>query len=226
MFIGILAPIAVVAVIAVAVVLFLQRGAAGLDTSPRGLLRLYLYLGSLVSILVLVFGLSATLTGVIGSISPDFAFGTPPAARPALPPGAPPEAVARFGERPSPQEQNERRTRESLLQGITSAVAGLLFWAVHRYGRRQLETADERVSLIRRGYYLSGVVIFGIASIILLPVAIYNVLRYFLIPVGQFDFRPGAGDPLAGALAVVPAWLIYLSIVLRELRATRAAPIS
>ncbi len=223
MIVTVLVPVAILAVLVIAAVLFFQRGAGGVDTSARALLRLYLYLGALVSILVLVFGLAQTITGVLGTLAPDFTYGTsgapvavregppgpPPPASPQQPPAPPP--------RPTPEQQQERQARESLLQGITSAIAGALFWAVHWYGR-QLEGYDEPASLLRRGYFLAGAAIFGVASIVLLPMAVYNALRWFLVPVQPFEFRPGAGDSLAAALVVVPVWLVYLGIVLNDLR--------
>jgi len=216
---GIIVPVAILAALVIAAVLFIQRGAAGVESSPRSLLRVYLYLGSLVSILVLVVGLSMTLTGVFGAIAPDFTYGVSVGPEP-MPPGTP-NGMPIPPPRPSVDQQHERETRESLLQGITSAVAGAIFWAVHWYGRRRLETPDERTSLLRRGYFILGVAIFGVASIVLLPMAVYNALRWLLIPVTQFEYRPGAGDSLAAALVVVPVWLLYLRFVLVDYRVSR-----
>lgn len=220
MLLAILIPVAILGVLVLAAVLFFQRGGAGIDASPRSLLRIYLYLGSLVSILVLVWGLSVAGTGVIGAIAPDFAYGSPALVRPV--PDCPP-GEARCGPNAPEQaalqrQQWERQTRENLLQGLTSAIAGALFWAVHWYGRREIETRDERAGLLRRGFYLVGTAVFGIASIVLLPAAVYSALRFWLIPLGEFDFRPGVGESLAAALVVVPAWLVFLRIVLGEMR--------
>ena len=212
MLFGVLIPVAVLGVLVVGGVLFFQRGAAGLDASPRSLLRIYLYLGSLVSLLVLVIGLSQTVTGVMGAVAPDFTYGQQPQPIPAAPDGTVPPV------RTPPQDQNERRTRESLLQGITSAAAGGLFWAVHWYGRRSLETPAERTSSLRRGYYLLGTAVFGVASIVVVPMAVYNALRWFLIPLAQFEYRSGAGESLAAALVIVPFWLGFLRTVVNDLR--------
>jgi hypothetical protein len=216
---AVLIPIALFGVVLLGAVLFIQRGASGLDASPRQLLRMYLYLGSLVSVIVLVAGIAQAITGVLGAIAPDFTYGQQPVAVPAP---VPPGSEVGVPLRPGQPEQNDRRTRESLLQGITGAVAGTIFWAVHWYGRKALETADERTSFLRRGYYLLGTAIFGIASIVLVPTAIYNTLHWFLIPVGQFDFRGGAGESVAAAIAAVPFWIIFLRIVLTDYRAAPA----
>ena len=214
---AVLVPLAILGVLVLAAVLFLQRGASGLDASPRQLLRIYLYVGSLVSVLVLVVGLSQAVTGVLGSVAPDFTYGQQPVAVPAPAPSGAPNPVEPL--RPGQQDQNDRRTRESLLQGITGAVAGAIFWAVHWYGRRALEAPEERASFLRRGYYLLATAIFGIASIVLVPTAIYNTLHWFLIPAGPLDFRGGAGENVAAAIAVVPFWILFLRIVLSDYRA-------
>jgi hypothetical protein len=221
---SIVIPAAVLGVFILAMILFLQRGAGAVDATPRSLLRVYLYLASLVSLIVLVFGLSQGLTGVFGMVAPDFTYGGPGAQmmRKECPPGV--------TGCPSPEEEerrrvdaNSRRARENILEGITLASAGALFWGIHRYGRREVETTVDRVSLLARGYYVLGVAIFGIASIVLLPLGIYNALRYWLIPVGEFDFRPGAGEMLAAAIVVVPVWIAFLWIVLRDYRASPGA---
>lgn len=93
-------------------------------------------------------------------------------------------------------------------------MVGALFFVVHWQGRRKLETVDERASLLRRGYFLLGVAIFGVASIVVLPAAVNETLRYALIPYGADEYRPGAGETLGSAIAVVPTWLLYLRVVL------------
>jgi len=218
---AVIIPIAILGVLVLGAVMFFQRGSAAIDASPRPLLRVYLYLGSLVSILVLVVGLAQTVTGVLGAIAPDFTYGN--SEQPVPPPPVQVDATTPPSIAPlrDLQDQNDRRTRESLLQGITSALAGALFWAVHWYGRRTLETAEERTSSLRRGYYLLGTAIFGIASIVLVPMAVYNTLHWFLIPVAQFEFRPGAGESLAAAIVVVPFWILFLRIVLADYRSGR-----
>ncbi len=227
MILAVLIPVAILGVLLLAAVLFFQRGAGGAEATPRTLLRGYLYLGSLVSVLVLTYGLSLSVTGLLGAVAAEFTYGGPPPSvrfeSPPEPSATPPPGVPVKPRPPSLEQQNERRTRESLLQGVTSAVAGALFWAVHWFGRRQLEGAEERRSALRRGYFLVGVAIFGVASIILLPMALYQALRYFLIPYDQYDYRQGVGESLAAALVVVPAWLLYLRVVLDDYRAARGA---
>ena len=48
--------------------------------------------------------------------------------------------------------------------------------------------------------------------------AVYNALRWFLIPLAQFEYRSGAGESLAAALVIVPFWLGFLRTVVNDLR--------
>lgn len=214
MLLGVLIPVAILGILVLGAVLFFQRGAAGVDLSARSFLRAYLYLGSLVSILVLAWGLSLAGTGVLGLVAPDFAYGQVP--RPVAP--LTPSDVSRPPSAPTPEQQHERQARENLLQGITASIAGALFFGVHWYGRRQIEPADERQSPLRRGYWMIGVAIFGVASIVLVPAAAYESLRYVLIPIGENEYRAGVGENLAGAVVMFVAWLLYLRVVLTDYR--------
>jgi hypothetical protein len=225
MLLTILIPAAILGALVLGAIVVSQRGIGALDASPRTLLRVYLYLGSLASVVVLVFGLSQTITGALGAVAPEFTYGTPlvPGAVRVVapcPPGVqcPPQPDAAEAALQQRQE-HERRTRDSMLQGLTMAIAGALFWLVHWYGRRQIEGIDERASALARGYFILGLAIFGVVSIAMVPTAAYSALRYFILPTGPFEgFRPGAGESLAAALVVVPAWLIYLRIVLADYR--------
>jgi len=60
--------------------------------------------------------------------------------------------------------------------------------------------------------------VFGVASIVVVPMAVYNALRWFLIPLAQFEYRSGAGESLAAALVIVPFWLGFLRTVVNDLR--------
>jgi len=74
------------------------------------------------------------------------------------------------------------------------------------------------------GYLLLGTVIFGIATVILLPTGIYQALSYLILPAEAGTFRQGAGDSLPGGLVTLPVWLIYLWLVVRGVRTVPAPP--
>jgi hypothetical protein len=69
-----------------------------------------------------------------------------------------------------------------------------------------------------------GTVIFGLSTISLLPMGIYQALSYFILPPTDSAYRPGAGEALAAGLATLPVWLLYLWLIVREFRAVRALP--
>jgi hypothetical protein len=219
---GVLAPIAILGTIALIVVLFLQRG-RDMDLSPRSVLRLYLYIASLAGVVVLAIGLASTVNFSIAGIAGDpLIYGGPGPipARPACPPGKEcPEQSAEERERYERQQlqERERRRNEDLIRGLTFAVFGGVFWGAHWAARRGLGEAEPSMLGLRRGYLMLGTIVFGLATIILLPTGIYQVLSTALLPAPEGYFRPGA-DALGGGLVSLPLWLLYLRLVVREFR--------
>ena len=67
MVVGILTTLGVLGLIALGVVAFVQRGQGGLDLSLRGLLRLYLYVASLVGVVVFTLGVAGILSFVLAA---------------------------------------------------------------------------------------------------------------------------------------------------------------
>jgi hypothetical protein len=225
-------PAAIVAVLALLVTLFVQRGREGLDLSPRTLVRLYLYLASLAGVILLVFGLSALgnagLAAVAGN---DVVYGGPagwttfPEPMPACPPGVdakecpqPPSAEEQQRQQRQHREQQERRRAEDLIRGLTFTAFGALFWGTHWAARRGVIGPDERGSALRRAYLMSGTGIFGLATIVLLPSGVYQLLSNALLPSGEDRYVQGVADSLMGGVAAAPVWLLFLWLVVRDLR--------
>ncbi len=117
------------------------------------------------------------------------------------------------------QREQDRRRADDLIKGITFSVFGALFWGAHYAARRGVMGADEVTSGLRRGYLMLGTVIFGIATVILLPTGIYQALSFLILPAANGVYRQGAGDSLPGGLVTLPIWLIYLWLVARDARA-------
>ena len=67
-------------------------------------------------------------------------------------------------------------------------------------------------------------VIFGLSTIVLLPMGIYQALSYLILPAAADVYRQGAGESLSGGLVTLPVWLIYLGLVVRDARAARPLP--
>jgi hypothetical protein len=224
MIVGVLAPIAILGAIALVVILFLQRGKDGLDLSPRNILRLYLYIASLAGIVVLAIGAASAVNYGIARVAGDtFIYGGAPAiavARPCPPddtkctqPTA--EEIAREEQRQA--AERERRRNEDLIRGITYFVFGGLFWVAHWAARRGL--GEEGVAGLRRGYLMLGTIVFGLATIVLLPTGIYQALSNALLATPEDFYRAGA-DALGGGIVSLPIWLLYLRLVVSEFRAT------
>ncbi|HKC91986.1 MAG TPA: hypothetical protein VKE23_11750 [Candidatus Limnocylindria bacterium] len=224
---GVLTAFAVLGGLVLVAVLFMQRGRDGVDLSIGGLLRAYLYLGSLAGIVVFAVGIAGMLSYVLAAgFGLDVIYGGPvpqPATpTPVCPPNTvcPPIEVFR-----SPVDDRLRRQGEDLVRGGTFLIFGGVFWVAHWIARRNLGRADEALSGLYRAYLMLGTAIFGIATIALLPMGIYQALSFAVIPSGpNVYYRPGAGDALSGGLAALPIWLAYLWLVLQTIRMTPRTP--
>jgi hypothetical protein len=222
---GVLTAFAVLGGLVLVAILFMQRGRDGLDLSLGGLLRAYLYLGSLAGVVIFAVGVAGILAYVLAAaFGLDVIYGGPvPQPQPAIAPAPCPPNVAcpptdsiRFA-----PDDRMRRQSEDLVRGVTFLIFGGVFWAAHWIARRGLGRANEPSSGLYRAYLMLGTAIFGIATIALLPMGIYQALSFAIIPSQpNFYYRPGAGDALSGGLAALPVWLAYLWLVLRALRTT------
>lgn len=228
MVVGILTTLGILGVIALVVVAFVQRGSGTLDLSLRGLLRVYLYLASLVGIVVFTLGVAGVAAYLLAAaFGRDVIYGGPvpqpvPQVAPACPPNTTCPPAPTFEPRPIPDER-ERRQQEDLVRGVTQLVFGGIFWGAHWAARRGIVGGDERASGLYRSYLILGTAVFGIAMIVLLPTGIYQALSQALITAQPNSFRQGAGESLSGGLATLPIWLVYLWLVQRALRTPPAA---
>lgn len=222
---GIIVPIAILGLLVVGAVTLFRRGADTLDLAPRNLLRLYLYIASLAGIITLVIGLSGVLNaGFAAAFGNGFVYGAQPVPMMARP--CPPDQ--KCSEPPADYQlqqlrQEDRRRAEDLIRGITFAVFGALFWGAHWTARRGVIGDDESRSGLRRAYLMLGTVIFGLSTIALLPMGIYQALSYLILP-ADGGYRQGAGESLSSGLVTLPVWLIYLRLVVRDARAARTLP--
>ena len=232
MVLGVLVAVAIVGAIVGAGALLVRGGRGAMDFAPRNLVRIYLYIASMAGIIVLVVGLSSVLTvGFAAAFGNSFVYGesTPFPTAISCPPNTDPtvKCVPPVQQDFAQQRAREldRRRADDLIRGITFSVFGALFWGAHYFARRGVMGADELSSGLRRGYLLLGTVIFGIATVVLLPTGIYQALSYLILPVEQNGgFRQGVGDSLPGGLVTLPIWLIYLWLVVRDVRTTPAPP--
>jgi hypothetical protein len=224
MAVGVFIGLAVVGTIALLLVLLLQRGREGIDLSLGGLLRVYLYLASLAGVIALAIGLAGIISYVLAAaLGLDLVYGgQPPRPMPAVAPACPPNVSCPPFVTPFPQpvfpDDRIRRQTEDLVRGVTFVVFGGAFWGAHSWARRMLAGVGERESGLHRAYLILGTAIFGIATIALLPLGIYQALSIAIVPPNQFNYRPGAGEALSGGIAALPLWLSYLWEIWRALR--------
>ena len=229
MLVGVLTALGVLGAIGLLVVLFLQRGRDGMDLSLGGLLRLYLYLASLAGVIAFAIGLAGIISYVLAAaFGLDVVYGGQvPRPLPAIAPVCAPNTTCPPFVTPFPQlipDERIRRQTEDLVRGVTFVIFGGVFWAAHWWARRALAGVAERGSGLHRAYLILGTAIFGIATIALLPMGIYQAVSFAIVPPDQFTFRPGAGEALSGGLAALPLWLAYLWLVQRALRTTPSSP--
>jgi hypothetical protein len=224
MLVGVLTALGVLGAIGLLVVLFLQRGRDGMDLSLGGLLRVYLYLASLAGVIAFALGLAGLISYVLAAaFGLDVVYGGQPQRPiPAIAPVCAPNATCPPFDTPFPQplfpDNRVQQQTQDLVRGVTFVIFGGVFWAAHWWARRALAGVADRASGLHRAYLILGTAIFGIATIALLPMGIYQALSFAIVPPDQFSFRPGAGEALSGGLAALPLWLAYLWLVQRALR--------
>jgi hypothetical protein len=218
MLVGVFVALGILGGIALLVVLFLQRGREGLDLSLGGLLRVYLYLASLAGMIAFAIGLAGIVSYVLAAaFGLDLVYGGQ-VPRPAIAPLCAPNTPCPPFPQPIFPDPHIRQQTDDLVRGVTFVIFGGVFWGAHWWARRALAGVGDRASGLHRAYLILGTAIFGIATIALLPMGIYQALSFAIVPPDQFSFRPGAGEALSGGLAALPLWLAYLWLVQRALR--------
>jgi hypothetical protein len=226
-FTGIAIAASVLGIIVLVVVAFIQRGKEGVDMSPRTLLRAYLYAASFAGLIALVVGLAALLNwGIAATAGADVVYGgTPrvPAVVKPCPSGVSDCAQATIPPEVQRQQDEQRRRQvgEELLRGITFTVIGGVFYGAHYMARRGVIGADEPRSGLRRSYLMFGTAVFGLATIVLVPTGLYQLLANALLDTPSDVYRSGIADSFAPGLVSLMVWLIFLRLVVRETRLAR-----
>lgn len=219
---------AVLAIAVLLVVLFVQRGREGIDLAPRVLLRTYLYAASFAGLVALVIGISSLLNwGIVQVAGPDVVYGGTPSS--ALVRKCPPGAVScvelpqdELDRRKRQQEEQRRReVGEELLRGITFTVIGGLFYGAHYAARRRIVGADEARSALRRAYLMLGTSVFGLATIVLVPGGLYQLLANAVLQTPADVYRPGISDSFAPGMTSLVVWLSFLRLIVAETRVAR-----
>lgn len=209
----------------------------------RLLFRVYLAAMSIVSLLILTGGIAHLVNAGFSEVfDRDFSYypvyvgdaelealrkpdapAPVPTATPTPVPGAAAPASPTPVPTPTPEEKEllrqeglQRSFEEGLLSGVSYTLVGGLLWFAHVWGRRKVETPEERRDdVLDRLYLLVVLLIFGIVTVVSLPSAVDESLRYFIL---DYNDRRQPGEELAVALVSLPVLLIYLRGTIQSIR--------
>ena len=113
-------------------------------------------------------------------------------------------------------EKVEFAMQTSLINGVSLTAIGVFLWLVHFFGRRWVETQDQRSDSLRKLYLMAGLIIFAMTTIVSLSTGIPEALRYALLDINPGEESPG--EPLSIAIVGLPVWLLYLVATIRTMR--------
>ena len=222
------------------------RGGRNIQISMRFLLRLYMYVVIIVGLLLFTQGVSHLLrAGMAGVGGKDFSYRPVFVSIPGFEEIRTPKPVELKERSDLTDEEREelaqiiaererknlelrreqrrkgldRAFKEGLIQGVSFTIIGAIIWIVHAIGRRRLETHEERESPLNKIYLIVIVVTFGVITIVNLPQAVFESLRFYLLdPVDEFTSRYQPGGKLALSIAALPVWIVYLMGAVRAVR--------
>ena len=202
------------------------RAGEGVTFPLRLLLRIYLYLITLISIIVLVTGASGLVEAGLGAaLGKEFSYSPVYIKAPIRVP-EPSEGARQELTQETEGEERERLERgldramkEGILKGVSFTLVGVMILGLHSWGRRRLETEDDRRGMLHRGYLVLLLVIFGVITLVTLPSAIFDTLRFYILEqADEFGRSVRPGEPLAVAIVSLPVWSYYLNVMLRLVR--------
>jgi hypothetical protein len=241
-FVRVLLVVAAIGLVIAGVVYFIQkaRSGQGITVSLRQLFTVYLYVMTILTLLLTVSGLShlvqAGLAVPLGkefSYFPRFAPAPVRIAKPPPPPVPAEPGVVPEEREPTPEEEakireeEEKRRqegldqafKEGLLNGLSLFVVGGILWALHLWGKRRMA---EKEALIERLYLIVLLFIFAALALSSLPTSIYETTRFYILRPPEDYFSPPGGK-LATAIVTLPLWLFYLTSTIRRLRRSASA---
>ncbi len=200
----------------VVIVLAIRQGR--LDTSPRALLRLYLYALAFASFLVLLFGATSLVkVGLATVAGKSFSYYQARYVYSPPPPGAP------AGKQIQPVDQSDRVYRDDLVRGIALVLTGGLLWLLHWLGIRALDPPDVRRGSLLAALYSGGLLAMaGLVTVVALPWGIYSLLAYYVLPQDNSGPPNQPGDPLSYAIVFLPVLLYFLWRLIERARSPRA----
>ena len=196
------------------------RGSASLRFSYQDALRVYFYAMILISVGLLALGGVSTLLKVgFGEIlGREFSYGHVYVEHRSIQERLDNQLYpTRFEEETrSLTEKVEFAMRTSLINGVSLTGIGVFLWLVHFFGRRLVETQDQRSDSMRKLYLMAALTIFAMTTIASLSTGVPEALRYALLDINPGEESPG--EPLSIAIVGLPVWLFYLVATIRTMR--------
>ena len=108
---------------------------------------------------------------------------------------------------------------DMLIIASVLAGTGLIIGALHVEGRRILQKKTGTPTAgVRRFYLLSMLTLSGIAGLVSIPIAIYQIITYYALDNPYLYPRDFPSAALAAAIVIVLLWAYYLFRVLQEPR--------
>lgn len=188
----------------------------------------YLYIMCLVSLMLFLFGgMRFTKAMLANFTTPYFSYTTYEYTRPLEKPiqvdESTPENIEivkdpdqkEFEYKGKTYNYNYAEYRSDIVDGITFFFSLAVIFAIHRYLVSKADT--EKDSFLRKVYNFVALAQYGILSVIALPTAIYDLVKYFLLDLNLASYsRPVPGATLAMLLFVLPTWIIFLARMAKE----------
>ncbi len=108
---------------------------------------------------------------------------------------------------------------DDVTKGFAMLLTGLVFCVSHIFGRGALEKKEGKTAnALRRVYLFFMLAIYSVAGLVSVPTAVYMTANYYVKESAHVHAPSGA---LATAIVVVPLWIYYLMLALKETRASK-----
>ncbi len=203
------------------IIYFIMKLRAGetVTVSLRFLFTAYLYLASIVGLLVLVNGLALLLNFSFSvPLGKEFSYKAEPVYY-STPVGEPAKPVTQL----TVEERTKLldiASKEGILSGFINLFFGALIWGVHVVLRKLLLAKEEvRGSLLNKAYLIILLLIFGSGSVVNLPSGTFDTLRYYVVErIQDLTYVNPPGPKLSSAIVFIPIWFYYLFATIREVR--------
>ena len=112
-----------------------------------------------------------------------------------------------------------QRQITDLVNGITIFFSMLMLFGIHQFALSRIKKTD-RIDWLYKLYIFISLILYSIASLISIPIAIYQTANFFLISSNQdVYYTPAApASTIAVVLLSIPLWLFFLrkTIQLKE----------